>query len=413
MRTNGDLTLVITDDYLRPELAAWNDQSLMSGRPWLLTKPIGLEAWLGPFFLPGKTACWSCLAQRLRGHRKLEGYLARCKFTAAPLAARPAWIPSMQHAALAEAVTVIAYWIGAGGQLPLLDRVVSTNVLTLERTHHILARRPQCAACGSGDPIGKAGMRTLHLQSRPKLPGFDGGHRALDSNKVLALLERHLSPITGIVSALVQGERTALADEGVGIITTLEADHNFSDMADDRFFLREGLRRRSGGKGRTPRQVRLSALAELLERYSGVFDGTEPCIRATGAALGDVAIHPNACMGFSEHQYSVRNANNIPEDKIRWVPVRFREDVEIDWTPVCSLTTGATRYLPTSYCYYGYRSNDPLFARADSNGCAAGAVLEEAVLHGFLELVERDAVALWWYNRLRRPGVALDSVGDF
>lgn len=38
--------------------------------------------------------------------------------------------------------------------------------------------------------------------------------------------------------------------------------------------------------------------------------------------------------------------------------------------------------------------------------------MEEAVLQGFLELVERDAVAIWWYNRLRRPAVDLASAPD-
>jgi oxazoline/thiazoline synthase len=76
------------------------------------------------------------------------------------------------------------------------------------------------------------------------------------------------------------------------------------------------------------------------------------------------------------------------------------------------LTAGETRYLPTSYCYYGYHGQDPVFARADSNGCAAGSEPEEAVLQGVLELIERDAVALWWYNRLRRRGVDLESVDD-
>ena len=33
------------------------------------------------------------------------------------------------------------------------------------------------------------------------------------------------------------------------------------------------------------------------------------------------------------------------------------------------------------------------------------------MLQGFLELVERDATAVWWYNRLLRPGVDLDSFG--
>ena len=49
------------------------------------------------------------------------------------------------------------------------------------------------------------------------------------------------------------------------------------------------------------------------------------------------------------------------------------------------------------------------FCQADSNGSAAGTNLEEAILQGFMELVERDAVALWWYNRIHRSQVSLDS----
>ena len=33
-------------------------------------------------------------------------------------------------------------------------------------------------------------------------------------------------------------------------------------------------------------------------------------------------------------------------------------------------------------------------------------------MQGFCELAERDAVALWWYNRLRRPAVDLNSLPD-
>jgi ribosomal protein S12 methylthiotransferase accessory factor len=87
----------------------------------------------------------------------------------------------------------------------------------------------------------------------------------------------------------------------------------------------------------------------------------------------------------------------------------------IDWTPLWSLTQQRMRHLPTSQCWFGYASSDPLdplFARADSNGCAAGAVPEEALLQGLLELIERDAVALWWYSRARRRGLDLASSRD-
>jgi ribosomal protein S12 methylthiotransferase accessory factor len=43
---------------------------------------------------------------------------------------------------------------------------------------------------------------------------------------------------------------------------------------------------------------------------------------------------------------------------------------------------------------------------------AAGTCLEEAVLQALLELIERDAAAVWWYNRLRRPAIDLDSFAD-
>jgi oxazoline/thiazoline synthase len=407
----ANVTLVVTDNYLRPDLAVWNARSLASGKAWLLMKPVGIEPWIGPMFVPGQTACWECLAQRLRGHRKLEEYVARRTGSDAPVGAISACIASTQHAAFAEAVTEVARWIGTAGKSALLDSVVSTSVLTLQRTHHKLTRRPQCSSCGS--PELNNGPGPVRLRRRPKAHTSDGGHRALDQREVLEELERHLSPITGVVSALVPGERTGGPHGGGRCLTpTIAADHNFSDMHDDRVFLQEGLRRRSGGKGKTIEQARISALAESLERYCGVFDGTEPRIRASFAELGDAAIHPNACMGYSERQYARRQSYNRRRHKAYWVPEPFREDVEIEWTPLWSLSAQQTRYLPTSFCYYGYRSPDPLFARADSNGCAAGSVIEEAVLQGLLELIERDAVALWWYNRLRRRGVDLESVDD-
>jgi len=53
-----------------------------------------------------------------------------------------------------------------------------------------------------------------------------------------------------------------------------------------------------------------------------------------------------------------------------------------------------------------------VYAPSSSNGNAAGNTLEEAVLHGLLELVERDCVAIWWYNMLKKPSVDIESFGD-
>ncbi len=167
------------------------------------------------------------------------------------------------------------------------------------------------------------------------------------------------------------------------------------------------------GKGMTDAQARASALGEAVERYSGVFRGDEVRIKTSYGELISEAIHPNACMNFSARQYREREEWNRREAEHNWVPEPFDEDRQTEWTPVWSLTEERWKYVATAYCYFGYpfsAEND--FCRPDSNGNAAGANLEEAILHGFLEVVERDSVALWWYNRARRPRVELSSFAE-
>ncbi len=83
----------------------------------------------------------------------------------------------------------------------------------------------------------------------------------------------------------------------------------------------------------------------------------------------------------------------------------------MEWSPVWSLRDKCFRYLPSSILYFYYAGQVIPF-HADSNGCAAGNTREEAIVQGFLELVERDSYAIWWYNRLKRPAVNLDQFND-
>ena len=87
-------------------------------------------------------------------------------------------------------------------------------------------------------------------------------------------------------------------------------------------------------------------------------------------------------------------------DEAPSTPAPFDRSAKIEWSPVWSLRDERFKYLPTSLLYFFYRG--PGQINADSNGCAAGNTLEEAIVQGFLELVERDAYAIWWYNRLQR-----------
>jgi hypothetical protein len=83
------LTIVLTDDYLHPDLATLNQQHLHRQQPWLLVKPLGSVLWLGPVFKPGETGCWHCLAQRLEGNREVETSVQRQKQAAAANGSTP------------------------------------------------------------------------------------------------------------------------------------------------------------------------------------------------------------------------------------------------------------------------------------------------------------------------------------
>jgi ribosomal protein S12 methylthiotransferase accessory factor len=124
------------------------------------------------------------------------------------------------------------------------------------------------------------------------------------------------------------------------------------------------------------------------------------------------AVHPHSLLLFSQRQYGTREASNLSaKSNQQFVPEPFKEDAVVAWSAGWSLSSSCLRYLPTGYCFYGHRDPGHEFTLCDSNGNAAGSTLEEAIVQGFLELAERDAVAIWWYNRIRRPPVDVSSFG--
>ncbi|MCY4101006.1 MAG: YcaO-like family protein, partial [Rhodobacteraceae bacterium] len=175
------------------------------------------------------------------------------------------------------------------------------------------------------------------------------------------------------------------------------------------------LRSKSAGKGTNRTQSEVSALCEAIERYSGCRFGDEIRIRRSfeDFAPEDNAIHPNDVQLFSENQLNYAESINAEGHPYNKIPQRFDPCRAVDWTPVWSFSQKRHLYLPTSMLYgMTQESRTSMDLIADSNGCAAGNTLEEAILQGFYELVERDAFAIWWYNSLQMPSIDLESFDD-
>ncbi|NCC94902.1 MAG: adenylate cyclase, partial [Opitutae bacterium] len=308
---DGQLCLALADDYLRPDLAQLNRRAVETRKPWLLAKPCGVALWMGPAFVPGQSGCWHCLSKRLEDNRQAEAFLERqCR----DQPVRPSVTCSADtfRFALGFVAVELGKMIAQGERYSsLTSRITVFDVTALSKTDHWLTRRPQCPVCGEGKYRFPLPPQPVHLH--PCIKGNDvaGGHRTQSPGRTLSRLERHISPITGIVNSLEE-----LSDPDNPLINTYLAGHNFAMLKDDLFFLSLNLRGRSGGKGATDAHARASAVCEAIERYCGIdsqYAFTMASYRQMQAEAGDRVFHPRRLALFSDSQYARRAVWNAAQ----------------------------------------------------------------------------------------------------
>jgi bacteriocin biosynthesis cyclodehydratase domain-containing protein len=401
--------IVVTDDYRNDGIDAIDAEVRLSGGTLLLVKPVGWIPWLGPI-LPADQGCWCCMVDRIRMNYATDTFVEE-RIGQVPVTSRAA-LPGSIDAALTRFAIEVAKWVVLDEESPLLNTVVTMPLNDIEQTQHSIPRRPQCRRCGEPENQERE-PEPLVLRSTPLLQSVDGGHRTATAEDTLSKYAHLVSPITGIVSTL---ERVSPPDNPV--VHAYSANHNWATHPDSLSFLKQTLRSKSGGKGTTDAQARVGAMAEAFERYSGVFRGDEIRRRAYLEDFGDAGVHPHDILLFSDSQYQRRREINAEGNAFQMISEPFDVTQPAHFSPVWAPTTEEWKWVPTGLLYYSYSkvvSHDTpnrMAYYADSNGCASGNTLEEATLQALLELVERDAVATWWYNEVPRPAVDLATVAS-
>jgi putative methanogenesis marker protein 1 len=143
------------------------------------------------------------------------------------------------------------------------------------------------------------------------------------------------------------------------------------------------------GKGVTESEARVSVIMEAVERFSAEVENF------TQQLLFD-----------SYENLSADNSALNPADLI--LPGHLSPDTKIEWFPSWDLLNDEEVLVPANAVFHPYRPHQgrwQLF-RSNTNGLASGNVIEEAIFHGLMEVVERDAVSIAEINR--NPGIGLD-----
>ena len=136
-----------------------------------------------------------------------------------------------------------------------------------------------------------------------------------------------------------------------------------------------------GGKGISKPHAKASAIMEAFERYSAEKQDNDEIIIGS---INDISqkgkyIHPKSL--------------NLPKDF-------KKEDIDLmmlEWSCGKDIISDENYYIPSNAIFHPYiphNSTQSLF-KSNTNGLASGNILDESILHGIYEVIERDAWSIF------------------
>ena len=151
-----------------------------------------------------------------------------------------------------------------------------------------------------------------------------------------------------------------------------------------------------GGKGISKDHAKASAMMEGFERYSAEKQDCDETITASLDEISDLGNYINPV------------SLNLPKD--------FKKEainlMQLEWSISKDIISGEDYYIPTNAVYHPYIHDNQVQSlfKSNTNGLASGNILEEAILHGMLEVIERDAWSIFELTHKNYAQIDLDSI---
>jgi len=146
------------------------------------------------------------------------------------------------------------------------------------------------------------------------------------------------------------------------------------------------------GKGTTEAEARVSVIMEAVERFAAEVENFKGTL-----IFGS----------FNE----LRDEYNVLSPQSLILPGSLPKETKIEWYPSWDLLRNEDILVPANAVFHPYKATKgrwQLF-RSNTNGLASGNVMEEAIFHGLMEVVERDALSIAEANKDPGVGLAADS----
>ncbi|HNS25877.1 MAG: YcaO-related McrA-glycine thioamidation protein [Euryarchaeota archaeon] len=144
------------------------------------------------------------------------------------------------------------------------------------------------------------------------------------------------------------------------------------------------------GKGATKIQAKASAMMEAFERYSAEFQDSDKDNVVSQLYEPGECVDPNSLI----------------------IPYRTSDprSEKIEWITALDARTDKKSLIPANAVYHPYHPQRGVHLfKSNTNGLASGNVLEEAVFHGLMEVVERDAWSIFEARKKHKKEVICDK----
>ena len=209
---------------------------------------------------------------------------------------------------------------------------------------------------------------------------FTGTHRVIAPSKTIEINENKLK-VAGITRI---ADITDLDRIGLPIYTAIRP------TAED------GAVSIYGGKGITKDHAKASAMMEGFERYSAERQDIDETIIASLSEIEE----------FGE--YIDPKSLNLPKEFEK----KDISDLSLEWSKSIDLISNREYYIPTNAIYHPYisKNDSQSLFKSNTNGLASGNILEEAILHGIFEVIERDAWSIFELTHKNYAQIDISSI---
>lgn len=357
-----------------------------SGVAWHRCYAEGGRFYLGPLLVPGRTAGYAdTRARRLAAARlpdELRGLWAYLD-AGGPLPPVP-WPGPGGVAVLAGmlAADVLAYL--SGRPAPGAGHEIELDPATLGITRRAVLPVPRRRANDQADD--QADEHADEHQALCRVPE--------SAVPVSALVDSRLGLITRVVrEPAIEGVPRAFVDVTAEVAATAQFASWIADQV-------------TGGAALgDPERARAAAIGEAVERYCGnaVPDHLPVGSAASLTADGRRVLDLTALALYSDAQYA--------QPGFPFGPVT--PDLNLSWVPGRDLRTGEQVWVPAALAYLNLhraRPAEPAILCQAYAGIAAGDSVEQAEESALAELLERDAVTIWWASAAE--AAVIEVAGD-